>query len=43
MGNSSNERIDPMARLGLLLRKQVKGKRHNPNREILEDFNQLAC
>jgi hypothetical protein len=37
------EKTDPMVGLGLFPRKQMKGKRHNSNKEILEDVNQLAC
>jgi hypothetical protein len=37
------EKTNPMVGLGLPPRKQMKGKRHNPNKEILEDLNQLAC
>jgi hypothetical protein len=42
MANSRDEGIDPtspIVGLGPLLRKRAKGKRHNPNKEILEDPN----
>jgi hypothetical protein len=42
MADLGDERTDPMVGLGLPPRKQTKGKRHNPNKEILEDPNQLA-
>jgi hypothetical protein len=38
-----DEGIDPTVGLRLSPRKQMKGKRHNPNKEILEDPNQFAC
>jgi hypothetical protein len=40
--NSRDERTNPTVGLGLLPRKRAKVKRHNPNKEILEDPNQLA-
>jgi hypothetical protein len=42
MANSGDEKIDPtspIAGLGLPPRKWAKGKKHNPNKEILEDPN----
>ncbi len=45
MENSGDERIyptSPMAWPRPPPMKQTKGKRHNPNKEILEDPNQLA-
>jgi hypothetical protein len=32
-----------MVGLRLPPKKEMKGNRHNPNKEILEDPNQLAC
>jgi hypothetical protein len=48
MANSRDEGIDPTSPTTGLgppprKRKRAKGKRHNPNKEILEDPNYLAC
>jgi hypothetical protein len=43
MANLRDEGTNPTVGLGLLPRKRAKGKRNNPNKEILEDPNQLAC
>jgi len=42
MANLRDEGTNPMVGLGFLPRKWPKGKKHNPNKEILEDPNQLA-
>jgi hypothetical protein len=42
MANSVDEQtnpISPIVGLGPPLEKQVKDKRHNPNKDILEDLN----
>jgi len=43
MANLGDERTDPMVGLGLSPRNRTKGNRHNLNKEILGDPNQLAC
>ncbi len=40
--DEGNDPISPMVGLGCPPRKRAKGNWHNPNREILEDPNQLA-
>jgi hypothetical protein len=43
MENLGDERTDPMVGLGPSPRKRTKGKKHNPNKEILEDPSQFSC